>query len=132
MSSVSGMAQDDSSLYVTLDDSSVVAVSKEDGEEIWRQSKLRGRALTRPAVVGAGLIAVADFRGFMHVLKTEDGDIIGRAQPLASRSSSPALTVTTVANAQVDEEGEQTEAKKNYGLIYLQSSGSELVAMRVR
>jgi len=134
MSSVSGMAQDASTLYVTLDDSSVVAVSKEDGGEIWRQSKLRGRKLTRPAVVGAGLIAVADFRGFMHILKSADGDIVGRAQPLGSRSSSPALTVTSdaIAAAGKAENEDTASTEAEYGLVYLQSSGSELVAMRVR
>ena len=133
MSSVSGMAQDATTLYITLDDSSVVAVSKQDGEQIWKQEKLRGRELTRPAVVGEGLIAVADFRGFMHILKAGDGDIIGRAQPLGSRSSSPAITVTTVENSRSTEEGDEEAApSKKVGLIYLQSSSSELVAMRVR
>lgn len=121
MSSVSGMAQDDEFLYLTAEDSEVVAVSKSDGSEIWRVKSLRGRSITRPALVGGGLLAVADFDGFVHILEAKDGSIIGRSQPLGSAPNSPSLVVYTSADDQ-----DTSPAQ-----VFLQGFKSELVSLQV-
>ncbi len=130
MSSVSGMAQDDELLYLTAQNSEVVAVSKADGSERWRVKSLRGRSLTRPALVNDGLLAVADFDGFVHVLNAADGAIIGRSQPLSSSPSSPSLVVFDVAaESQADSQDNDTQAPQRQ--VFLQGVKSELVSLSV-
>ncbi len=133
MSSVSGMAQDDSNLYLTLDDSTVVGVSKEGGEELWRLDALRGRSLTRPGLVRANVLAVVDFEGFMHVIDAQAGTIVGRSQPLQSAPHSPALVVADIARGEAASKDSDSEesASATSGRIFLQSVGSELVALRL-
>jgi len=134
MSSVSGMAQDDSNLYLTLDDSTVVGVSKEGGEELWRLDVLRGRSLTRPGLVSADVLAVVDFEGFMHVIDAQEGTIVGRSQPLQSAPHSPALVVADSKQGEAvsDSDGGSDEsASAASARIFLQSVGSELVALRL-
>lgn len=120
MSSVSGMTQDEEVIYLTAQDSEVVAVSKTDGSELWRIKSLRGRAVTRPALVAEGLLAVADFSGFVHVLDATNGSIIGRSQPLSSPPSSPSLVVYNPAAGPADSATQ----------VYLQGFESELVSLR--
>ena len=130
MSSVSGMAQDDTHLYLTLDDSTLVGVSKNDGEELWRLDALRGRSLTRPGLVRSKVLAVVDFEGFMHVIDAEAGTIVGRSQPLKSAPHSPALVIAETQQASSGSDASAGEGATS-ARIFLQSVGSELVALRL-
>jgi outer membrane protein assembly factor BamB len=89
MSSYRGMAIDAENLYVTTADSTVVAMRRRDGTELWRQAQLLHRALTAPAIQG-DTVVVADFEGYLHWLDTATGEILGRAKPGGGRiSNSP-------------------------------------------
>jgi outer membrane protein assembly factor BamB len=79
LSSHRGLAADDSYLYVTAADSTVVALRRRDGTEIWRQDKLLNRSLTGPALAG-NVIVVGDFDGYVHWLDTVTGDLLARAK----------------------------------------------------
>lgn len=79
MSSYSGMAADWSKLYVTDENSEVVALDRKTGTESWRQSGLRARALTAPAVFGDSVV-VGDFEGYLHFLSRETGELQARAR----------------------------------------------------
>ena len=78
MSSVSGLALDQSNVYVSDARGAVHALDKNSGASIWKQDKLQYRRLSAPVVKG-GYIAVADLEGYVHVLAREDGSFAGRA-----------------------------------------------------
>ncbi len=98
LSSVAGMAQDDEHLYITLDDSQVVAVGKSTGEVLWRQDALIGRALTRPTVITGKRIVVADFEGYLHALDAATGRVLGRKQAGDSPAGKQLVSVSGAAD----------------------------------
>lgn len=86
LSSHRGLAADEDKLYVTLADSTVVALRRRDGTEVWRQAQFLHRALSAPAVQGE-LLAVGDFEGQLHWLDTATGAVVGRAKAGGGRIS---------------------------------------------
>jgi outer membrane protein assembly factor BamB len=77
LSSYTGLAVDFSKIYVTDADSKVWALSRDNGTSVWKQEKLHNRALTAPALFG-DYVAVGDFEGYLHLLSSYDGRIVGR------------------------------------------------------
>ena len=71
------LGADDRGIYAGTSKSEVVALRLTDGAELWRQSALRGRGLTAPGVL-PGVIAVGDYKGYLHLLDSEDGQFLGR------------------------------------------------------
>ena len=71
------LGADDRGIYAVTSKSEVVALRLNDGAELWRQSALRGRGLTAPGVL-PGVIAVGDYKGYLHLLDSEDGQFLGR------------------------------------------------------
>jgi len=71
------LGADDRGIYAVTSKSEVVALGLNDGAELWRQSALRGRGLTAPGVL-PGVIAVGDYKGYLHLLDSEDGQFLGR------------------------------------------------------
>jgi outer membrane protein assembly factor BamB len=78
-SSNSGLAMDETNLYVTDDKDAVTAYDKNSGRAGWRQDKLAHRLVTAPLALGAWVV-VADGEGYVHVLSAEDGSFVARAQ----------------------------------------------------
>lgn len=76
-SSVVGMAADTQKLYIPNARDSVVALGLDDGEVEWRLDTLRNRRLNEPAVSG-GVVVVGDLEGQVHLISTENGEIVGR------------------------------------------------------
>jgi len=83
MSSTTGLALDDDTVYVIDDESVVHALDKRDGRTRWSQEALRGRKLTSPLRVGDTLLS-GDLEGYVHVLDTSTGEIVGRRQVAGS------------------------------------------------
>jgi outer membrane protein assembly factor BamB len=77
LSSYTGLAVDFSKIYVTDADSKVWALSRDNGTSVWKQEKLHNRVLTAPALFG-DYVAVGDFEGYLHLLSSYDGRIVGR------------------------------------------------------
>ncbi len=65
-------------LYVD-EGSRVIAVDHRSGSVLWNQDALEGRRLTAP-VVWLGMIAVADYEGYVHLISADDGQLVGRIQ----------------------------------------------------
>lgn len=101
LSSHRGLDLDEEKLYVTLADSTVVALRRRDGTEVWRQAQFLRRQLTAPAVQGDTL-AVADFEGRVHWLDTATGAVIGRASAGGGRISSRPVVVGDLWLVQAD------------------------------
>jgi len=79
MSTYAGIAVDDTQVLITDADSDVWAVERSTGRSLWKQSELRRRALTGPAVI-ADYVAVGDFEGYLHLLMRSDGSIADRVR----------------------------------------------------
>jgi outer membrane protein assembly factor BamB len=79
MSAYAGLGVDFSQVYVTDDKSQVWALSRRDGDSLWKQDALRLRDLSAP-VPFRDLVAVGDFEGYVHLLARFDGDLLGRVR----------------------------------------------------
>ena len=74
---VHSMATADDVIFLVEGKDTVRALSMTTGNEIWKADGLDNRGLSSPAVLGAYL-AVADKRGYIHLLKRADGSYVGR------------------------------------------------------
>ena len=77
LSTALALAGDARYIYVVDDKDNVHALDKNTGASVWKQDKLLYRKLTAPMVV-AGTVVVGDGFGYLHVLSTEDGSLVGR------------------------------------------------------
>jgi len=72
-----GLAGNDSILYATEGNGSVVAWRRSDGSRVWSSQRLQHRQLTAPALWGDALV-VGDESGLLHVLAREDAAPLNR------------------------------------------------------
>jgi hypothetical protein len=77
MSSYRGLAVDADNLYVTESDGVIVAMRQRDGSELWRNDKLKRRALTAPTVTTSAVV-IADYHGYLHWLDKKTGMLVSR------------------------------------------------------
>ncbi|EXJ14646.1 outer membrane protein assembly factor BamB [Imhoffiella purpurea] len=77
LSAHAGLAADRDGLFVTDSEDQVWGADLTDGAGRWKQEQLRYRRLTAPTLVG-NLIAVGDLDGYLHLLDTRDGRLVGR------------------------------------------------------
>jgi outer membrane protein assembly factor BamB len=92
MSVYAGIAVDAQQVYVTDEASEVWALDRGSGASLWKQTALRRRALTGPAVIG-GYVAVGDFEGYLHILSRHDGSIVGRTRVDSAGILAPPLAL---------------------------------------
>ena len=79
MSSHAGLAVDAKNVYVSDTDSQVWSLERSGSASLWRQDKLRARAISAPAVVDR-YIVVGDLEGYVHWLNRDDGGFAARTQ----------------------------------------------------
>ena len=79
MSSHAGLGLDHSYLYVTDDMNHVWALDRFNSASIWRQQRMQGRGLTSP-VSFRNYVVVADFEGYVHWLRRDDGQFVARSR----------------------------------------------------
>lgn len=77
VSSLDGLVADARYLYVTDDKGAIHALDKSTGASAWKQDKLALRRPGGPQMVG-DYVAVVDGEGFVHLLDTNDGSLVGR------------------------------------------------------
>jgi outer membrane protein assembly factor BamB len=73
------LGTDETALYATDEKSFLWAYDKNTGEALWRQESFKNRNLTAPAILGSFLI-VGDSEGYIHVVDTESGRLLGRTK----------------------------------------------------
>lgn len=74
---VQGIHGDNSLLFGTEVDGTVIAWKRADGERVWSSDKLRYRGLSAPLVAGRSVV-IGDATGFVHLLSREDGSLLNR------------------------------------------------------
>lgn len=79
LSSFEGVTADWNSVYTTLENGEVVAMDRNTGTEIWRQSALLRREPTVP-VSFRTTIAVGDLEGYLHFFSNVDGEPAARVR----------------------------------------------------
>ncbi len=76
-SSYGGLAQAETALAAANEWSAVSLYDAATGRSYWQNTKLQGRNLSSPAIIGAAVV-VGDYKGFMHFLSAETGDFVAR------------------------------------------------------
>ncbi len=109
-SSYSGMAADRYNVYAADADGLVWALDADNGAARWRQEDLRNRRLSDVAVLD-DTVAVGDFEGYVHLLSSADGALVGRTRV----GSDPITRGVLVAD----------------GVLYVMGDGGELAALRL-
>jgi outer membrane protein assembly factor BamB len=77
LSSYSGLAVGEQSVFVSDTSGVVWALSRKTGEVLWKQEGLMGRRLTAPAVLN-DFVVVGDEDGHLHWLSEKSGNFEGR------------------------------------------------------
>ena len=92
VSSYGGLGVDWNNVYVTDDESGVVALRRSNGGELWRTDVFRLRSLTAPVPFGATIV-VGDYEGYLHWLDPESGTLLARTRADRSTISNPPIVV---------------------------------------
>lgn len=90
ISSYVPISADDNNVYVADEEGKVVALDRLTGEVIWEQNSLLNRKLSGPASLDRYII-VSDFDGYVHVLRKNDGHIVGRRKLSGGTLSGPPI-----------------------------------------
>lgn len=76
LSSSAGLDMDAGGVYVVDEKDHVHAFSR-SGASLWRSEKFAWRELSRP-LADAGLVVFGDREGFVHAIRADDAEIVGR------------------------------------------------------
>jgi len=77
LGSYSGVAMTADRLVIADKDGNVWAIDRGTGNALWKQDALARRQLTTPVVQG-DYVVVGDLEGYLHWLKLDTGEIVGR------------------------------------------------------
>jgi outer membrane protein assembly factor BamB len=75
----SGAALTPEKLLLSDKSGNVWALNRTTGDSVWKQNLLEKRQLTTPVVQGDYLV-VGDLEGYLHWVRLETGDVVGRAR----------------------------------------------------
>jgi len=79
ISSWSGSAVADDTIYVSDDKGDLWAIAGRNGATLWKQTALHARRLTAPVAQGDYLV-IGDYDGYLHWIAREDGHIAARVR----------------------------------------------------
>jgi len=96
ISSHSGIGVDLNNLYVSRDDSDLIALNRRAGQEQWRQESLSYRDISGPTPFGSSVV-VGDFEGYLHWFDTATGELQARVRAGGDRiTTSPVVVNETL------------------------------------
>ncbi|MBK8186580.1 MAG: outer membrane protein assembly factor BamB [Cellvibrio sp.] len=90
-STAENMAVQGDKLFVSDTEGKLVCYSSASGEILWTNEKLLRRLLNAPQVVG-DYVAVVDYKGYLHVMNTSDGELAARTRVGRKGARAPLLT----------------------------------------
>ncbi len=108
---VHSMATADDVIYMVEGNDTIRALSMTSGNELWKAEGFDNRRLSSPAVIGAYL-AVADKRGYIHLLKRSDGSYVGRYN--------------------IGGDGVRADLQSNDGILYALTASGKLYALSIK
>ena len=79
VSTYEGVSADWNNLYTVSDDGSVIALTRRNGDEAWRQEAMIRREPTLPVSFHT-TVAVGDFEGYLHFFNNFDGVPVARVR----------------------------------------------------
>jgi outer membrane protein assembly factor BamB len=85
------MVLNSNTLYMTDSKDIIWAFNAQNGEVKWKQPALKARGLTDPVLMGHWLI-LGDKTGYMHVVSTTTGELLGRTQLNGAIDISPSIS----------------------------------------
>ena len=95
ISSYAGLCADDRAVYISDDDSVVWALDRSTGNSLWKQDKLKARALTAPALSG-DMVVVGDVEGYLHWIDKATGEMAARRQVTKKRIIAAPISVDII------------------------------------
>jgi len=101
ISSYEGVAADWNSVYTVNDQGEIVALSRRNGDETWRQASLLRREPTLP-VPFSTMVAVGDLEGYVHFFSNVDGEPVARLRMGSEAISNEPVVVANRLYVQSD------------------------------
>jgi outer membrane protein assembly factor BamB len=111
ISTFEGVSADWNNLYTVTENGEIVALTRRDGDEAWRQASLLRREPTLPIAFHTTVV-VGDLEGYLHFFSNFDGDPVARL-----RMGGAAITAEPVVVAD---------------RLYVQNDAGEVAAYAVR
>lgn len=90
MSSTAGVAVSATAAIVVGADDELHAFDKSNGQLLWKQDALKHRRLSSPQVIANDLVVIGDGQGYLHIINSTDGRLIGRSR-VARKSIFPEI-----------------------------------------
>jgi len=84
------MVMSGNTLYITDSRDVIWSINKQNGQVNWKQTKLKARVLTEPALIGNDLV-VGDKTGYLHFIDSQTGEAIGRYKVASGITISPSV-----------------------------------------
>jgi outer membrane protein assembly factor BamB len=97
-----GISADWNSVYTTLDNGEVVAMTRNGGVETWRNDDLLRREPTVPVPFHTAVV-VGDLEGYLHFFSSIDGKIVARLRQGSMAISNPPLSIANRLYVQSDD-----------------------------
>lgn len=101
ISSFEGVSADWASVYTVNENGEIIALSRRDGSEIWRQVALTRREPTLPVAFNT-TVAVGDLEGYLHFFSNVDGEPVARLRMGKQAISSDPVVVADRLYVQSD------------------------------
>ena len=101
ISSYEGVAADWNSLYTVRDDGEIIALTRRNGAEAWRNASLLRREPTLPIPFGTTVV-VGDLEGYIHFFSTIDGEPVARERLGRDAITSAPLVIANTLYVQGD------------------------------
>ena len=102
ISTYEGVAADWNSVYTVKDDGELIALTRSNGAELWRNDDLLRRDPTLPMPFQASVV-VGDFEGYLHFFSAIDGEPLARLRFGSSAITSNPLVVANRLYVQSDD-----------------------------
>jgi outer membrane protein assembly factor BamB len=101
VSSFEGVSADWNGLYTVRDDGEILALTRRNGSESWRNDSLLRREPTLPIPFGTTVV-VGDLEGYIHFFSTIDGEAVAREKLGGSAISSDPFVMANRLYVQTD------------------------------
>jgi outer membrane protein assembly factor BamB len=94
-STYKNIATDAGTVYMTDANDIIWAYGKKDGQVKWKQEALKYRGVTEPVLLKENIV-VADKQGIVHILSSQNGEIVARTKLNAPVYSAPTTAGNTI------------------------------------